>query len=628
MDTYSLIALLSALLMLGGALAALRQHNKKQQQELLARAVEESNLRQIELIRVQNPSQHDKQAYEFIEAERQKVWTNVSLQTSLAPKKIWQMSFDMIKQIAAIYHSDVENPQYQASIVDLLELNDRVIARILEAFDEFPLNKIRDFSIQDVLTYKEYFDKYSKFQFIDFVKKHKYLYDVGQYVWMGYNAINPWYWGRKAVFTASKEGTARYLLSTILAIVGEEAVLVYSKRYIRKQVSSVEKNIVFEMINMAMADDVVSQEEYEVILNFVLNNSRFDDRVKILLLKALQRKKPHRTVELPEGGYSEKEKKRLLTEVERVAKADKLGLLKKRDALKVLEESLEMTSGYRTQLDFVPHDEVHSMDLLQQNRRREEAILRLMVQAGSLAGTLPEALADYIVHRASSYPLPFDDTEQGAILHEARQPSSPDSLTDMIQQQADKKRSLSDVLDALLWYLPFTWEKEELYTHIVAALRMKKESEKILQKRLEKLLPSQKLVEKTSFVRLKSLFRLIRQDEQITALLPTGTTYRFTSSGEKAKKKDSHFWLCVTTERVIVLAATIIDKTIYNHHVEFSPELAIRIESGRLHDTYILQERDQEIRLESPLFHSTPLKKSLQQYLQAAELSSSSSDNQ
>ena len=43
---------------------------------------------------------------------------------------------------------------------------------------------------------------------------------------------------------------------------------------------------------------------------------------------------------MPVATYNEKEKKRLLAEVERVVKADKLDTLKKREALKALEESL------------------------------------------------------------------------------------------------------------------------------------------------------------------------------------------------------------------------------------------------------------------------------------------------
>ena len=100
------------------------------------------------------------------------------------------------------------------------------------------------------------------------------------------------------------------------------------------------------MINMALVDNIVSSEEYEVILNFILNNSNFDDHIKVKLLKALKRRRPVKS-DIPVDKYNEKEKKRLLAEVERVAKADKLGILKKREALEALEESLELSSGYR-----------------------------------------------------------------------------------------------------------------------------------------------------------------------------------------------------------------------------------------------------------------------------------------
>lgn len=614
MDIYSTIALIFAALILVSALISLRRRNQKQQEEI-ARVAEEENFRQIELIRVQNPSQQDLQAYNLIEAERQKVWKNLSFQTSLAPKKIWQTSFELIKQIAAIYHPDTENPQFQASIVDLLELNGRIIERLQEYLEEFPLNTIKDFNIQDVLSYKAYYDKVSQFELVKLAKDHKYLYNIGKYAWMGYNALNPWYWGRKVVFTAGKEGTYRYLLSVILTVVGEEALLVYSKRYIRKQAVAVEKNIAFEMINMAVIDHIVSGEEYDVILNFIVNNPKFNDRLKVTLLKALQRKRSVKPAALSGESYQEKDKKRLLTEVERVARADTLGILKKREALKALEESLKLTSGYRTQLELAPQREVHSLDVLHQSRQREEAILRLMVQAGSTAGNLPDSLGEYIIQRASSYPLPFHEQEQEVILQEATTPTSPDTLTNFIRSNADKERALSEVLDALLWYLPFTREEEEFYTQIVAALDLKKISQKLLYKRLENLLPSDKLLEKPPFEVLKSLFRLITQDEQITALQQTATTYQFLTGGEKPRKKDAPFWVCVTTIRVLVLSAAMLDDTIYQHHLEFKNGSDVRIESGRLHDTYILRNHEQEIRVKNTLFHSSNLKDALKNYL-------------
>lgn len=338
-NTYPFITLVFVALILFSALLVVRRHNRKKRLEELARAIEEGDYQDIELIRVQNPSQQDEQAYELIEVKRQKVLTSLSLKTSLAPKKIWKMSFNLIEEIAAIYHPDIEDPQLKATIVDLLELNERIIIQLQGHLDRFPLNTIKDFNIQDALTYKKRIDKFSQF-----TEKHKHLYYIGKYAWMGYNILNPWYWNWKLIATTGKEGIYRHLCSMILKVVGYQAILTYSKRYIRKEDVALDKNIAFEMINMALVDNVVSSEEYEIVLNFILNNSNFDDRIKIILLKALKRKRKVKT-NISENTYNEKEKKRLLAEVKRVAKADKLDTLKKHEALKALEESLKMTSG-------------------------------------------------------------------------------------------------------------------------------------------------------------------------------------------------------------------------------------------------------------------------------------------
>ncbi len=618
MENYSLIALLFAALTLISTLFLVRRRNKQQQEALLKQETHAEEFKQIELMRVQNPTDQDLQAYDLIETERRNVWQRLSIETSISPKRISQLSLDLIRQIAVIYYPDLEYPEFQASIPDLLELNARIISRLREYLDDFPLNTIRDVNIQEVLKYKSYYHKLSDFDLVKFAKDNKYIYTVGHYAWMGYNALNPWYWGRKIAFTAGKEGTFRYLLTIIITVVGEEAVLVYSKRDLRAKATAIEKNIAFEMINMAIIDGVVSQEEYEVLLPFILKNPRLDEPIKITLLKALLRKHPVKSAALPEG-YDNKEKKRLLAEVERVAKADKLGILKKQDALKALEESLNLESEYRTQLELTPHAEVHSYELMQQNRRREEAILRLMVQAGSVTEQLPDSLRDYIMQRAESYPMPFNETEQARIFQEASTPTLPDTLTDLIPTKPEKERAIADVLDALLWYLPFTRPKEEFYTKIVSALDLKKESDKFLLARLEKLLPSNKLIEKPPFEVFKSLYRLIGSEDQITALQETGTTYTFMTADATPRKKEAAFWLCVTTSRVLVLAATMIEQTIYQHHLEFGNALGVRIKQGKLYDSYILKDHKQEICLTNTLFHSSNLKNALNAYLKKEE---------
>ncbi|GAK55700.1 hypothetical protein U27_02657 [Candidatus Vecturithrix granuli] len=614
METYSLIVLLSAAAILVTALMLVHRHNKQQQDALREADLDQETLQQIELIRVQNPSQKDLQAYHLIETERLKVWKSLSTGTSLAPHKLSQMSLELIKNIAVIYFPETENPVFQVSLADLVELNERIVTRIHEHLEDFPLNTIKDLKIQEVLKYKSYYDAFTQFKMVKLAQKHTYLYTLGRYAWMGYNALNPWYWGKKVILTAGKEGALRYLLTMIITIVGEEAVLVYSKRHIRTKATAVEKQIAFEMINMAIADNIVSQEEYEVILEFVLNNPRFSSQLKVTLLKALLRKRLVKS-EISLEVHDEKERKRILTEVERVAKADKFGILKKREALRTLEEALQLTSEYRTQLELAPHEEVHSWEIMQQHRRREEALLRLMVQAGALNEPFPDSLQEYIIQRAESYPLPFDEDEQARILRECIMPSSPDALTNLITTKSEKERTISEVLDALFWYLPFTRKKEEFYTQIISALDLKKQRDKFLLQRFERLLPVGKLIEKPPVEVLKALFRAMTQEEQLLALLESASMYQFMISGEKSKKKEAPYWVCVTTTRVFTLAAVMVDQVLYDHLLEFQKDFVVELKRGKLSDTYVLRDANRELHLKSALFHSSNLEKALKPHL-------------
>ncbi len=610
MDTPSLIALVFAAIILTSTLFIVRRKRQKEQQAQLEKVAAEKDFQQIDLIRVQHPTEQDNQAYALIETERQRVWKSLSLQTSIAPGLIWKMCYDLVIRIGAVYYPESENPLFQVSISDILGLNDRVIRRLQDYLEQFPLNTIKDMKVQDVLMYKEWFEKFSQNKVVRLAQQHKYLYTIGQYAWMTYNAVNPWYWGQKALFEAGREGSFRYLLSVIMTIVGEEAVMVYSKRRIRQKAVAIEKGIAVEMINMAVADQVVSAEEYDVLLSFVLNSNKLDDMVKVTLLKALQRKQTMKSpLELEK--LDEKERKRFLTEVERVAKADKLGVLKKRDALKALEDSLSLTSGYRTQLELAPHEEVHSMDVMRQNRKREEAIFRLMAQAGSLDGTFPQSLREYIIERAENYPLPFDQDEQAAILQEADAPTPIDALTKDITSNSEKERALAETLDALLWYLPFSRKHEEFFVQLVAVLHLRQVSDSLLQKRMERLLPDNKLIGKPAFPILKLLFRQIRQEEQILALVETGSSYQFQTNEERPKKKDAAFWLCVTTERAFLLTAAMLERAFYTHLTDLQPPFTLKTEGGRIHDTYVLHDAAQEIRLNSALFNSANLRAAL-----------------
>lgn len=269
-------------------------------------------------------------------------------------------------------------------------------------------------------------------------------------------------------------------------------------------------------------------------------------------------------------------------------------------------------SAYRSQLDVTQPKEVQARDLMDQNRRREDALLRLLAQAGAQDGALPDAAREYLLQRAATYPTPFNDDEQGEILHEAVIPTPLDTLTDRIQTKHDQERAVAEILDMLLQYPPFSPKKEAFYQHIITALNLKKQGQPLLYAALREKLPAGKQFDKAPFDILKLLYRVLVSDEQVLALQHTSTKYRFPVGGESGKPKDVDSWVAVTSQRVCVLAAVTVDGTFYHHHETFGDDLQVRLKSGRLRDEYYFSDGEHEFRVDKSLFRSSLFKYALQ----------------
>jgi len=301
------------------ALVLLRLRRNKRSGEKQKTMGRDDALERIALLRNQFPAPTDQQACDRIESEVRTVSRHFSMGTSIAPKKVYALAADLTKKIAGIYHPDVDNPVSQASISDLLLLNERIVTRLNLKVREFPLNTVKDIRIQKILQGKDYYDFKIKNK-IEWLKKYKTLYKLGTHAWLSYNALNPWYWGRKFAYTSAREITFRYLLTWIITIVGEEAMAVYSRRDINTHEVAFERDLAFAMVDMAHTKKDFSKETYVMVLDHVLNKARLSDGLRVNILRALTMNGPEKMF-VPKGVYTEKQKKQLLDKVKRVATA-------------------------------------------------------------------------------------------------------------------------------------------------------------------------------------------------------------------------------------------------------------------------------------------------------------------
>jgi hypothetical protein len=325
------------------ALILLHLRHKKRLRENQGTLDRADALERIALLRSQFPTSTDQQACDRIETEVRAVSRHFSVSTSIAPKKVYAMAEGLTREIAGIYYPDADNPVLQASISDLLQLNERIVTRLNLKVREFPLNTVKDINIQKILQGKDYYELKIKNK-IEWLKKYETFYKIGSHAWLSYNALNPWYWGRKLAYTSAREITFRYLLKWIIIIVGEEAMVVYGRRDINNREAAFERDLAFSMVDMARTNKGISKETYAIMLDHVLNKNLLSDTVRVNVLRALTVKGPRGKFS-PTGMYTEKQTEQLLENVKRVAAAGGPLSPEKRERLDALERALEDVSG-------------------------------------------------------------------------------------------------------------------------------------------------------------------------------------------------------------------------------------------------------------------------------------------
>ena len=220
------------LLLLAAALAALvvlLVRYRRERRHARPAAEDLSDLPEVPILRVEDPTDTDVRAYDLIKEYRDGILWKVSL-TDLNPQVVYEQALRLIREVGRVYHPDSERPEYRVSIQDLVDLNRRINERIDALLSTFPYNRLKDVSVDTVIRYRDAYLRVTRHPAFGFLRRHDYLYRVVREVWATYNYSNPWYWGRRAVFTVGQEAVVRRLLVTIVTIVGEESVRLFGRR--------------------------------------------------------------------------------------------------------------------------------------------------------------------------------------------------------------------------------------------------------------------------------------------------------------------------------------------------------------------------------------------------------------
>ncbi len=215
----------------GASLFLVRHWTRKRLLDTLAR----EGVRAEELdIRIDDLRPEDQQALEVIRGHRHKLLLRLWPDTRLNLGVLMENSQNLVKDIASVYYPQEERPELRASLADLVALNNRVGARLTMWLDTLPVRPFKDVELQTVLQYHNLYQNARQHPAYLFLKRY-HLDRAASWAWTAKNALNPWYWGRQATYTGSKELLQRLILAKVATLVGEEAINLYSRRRLNEK---------------------------------------------------------------------------------------------------------------------------------------------------------------------------------------------------------------------------------------------------------------------------------------------------------------------------------------------------------------------------------------------------------
>ncbi|MFW5888825.1 MAG: hypothetical protein ACOCUD_00430 [Bacillota bacterium] len=172
----------------------------------------------------------DKEVYDLIEAKQAQLLETVRLTDNAYFHVAFDLSYELLEEIASHYFPDAKYPIYEITVEELLELNRYITKRIEEMVNGKILKHFKNYRISsliNMLHMKKVIDD-SKLMKLNRKFKLSKIYNVSRAV---LNYANPVYWFRRLAIKPTTEVVTKEICKYIIAIVGEETNNIYSKSF-------------------------------------------------------------------------------------------------------------------------------------------------------------------------------------------------------------------------------------------------------------------------------------------------------------------------------------------------------------------------------------------------------------
>lgn len=249
----------------------------------MKRVMDEQRAEENELDLLPSVTPMDKDALVVIKRFRREVWDLPEADLQLGMEPLYRRAFDLVREVAAIYHPEIDSPQYEASLVELLNLVRRVTTRLSNLSGTTPFKYFGSRKISDYQRYYTMYRKINDNPIVHAIKSPR-LRSVVRWAWNLKNIANPVYWAGKEL---SREGYffgVRWFIITYLGQVGREAMRVYSGRHYQTEEERDAALICYRLFALARQWGGPTAEEWAFIVEFVIGRAVLEADAKLHIL--------------------------------------------------------------------------------------------------------------------------------------------------------------------------------------------------------------------------------------------------------------------------------------------------------------------------------------------------------
>uniref|UniRef100_A0A831ZZ66 Uncharacterized protein n=1 Tax=Desulfacinum infernum TaxID=35837 RepID=A0A831ZZ66_9BACT len=231
-------------------------------------------------------SDKDRAAVSYLQELRRKVWSTPDREMTLSFDAFLARAQDIVRTVASIYYPDKEEPEYQASLENLLALSRRTASRLETIVRRGPFRLLSSRPIGHYRTLYRTYRRVNESALVQSLRRYPFLYRAARLFWSVKNWNNPLYWVGKELSRESLQWLVRWFSIALINQVGKEAMRLYGTRTFA---DDEERDLVLVCVKLyalcASQEPSRREESFRAWVSFVCDIPLLDDAVKIRLLR-------------------------------------------------------------------------------------------------------------------------------------------------------------------------------------------------------------------------------------------------------------------------------------------------------------------------------------------------------